>query len=197
MNAALESLGFPTHPTAPYRRFVGDGIVNLVRRALPPIEARDEGMVSSCVALMRAEYSRRHLVKTRPYRDIPDLLETLHRRGLKTAVLSNKPDSPTRDLVATLLDGHRFDMVRGARPDSPLKPDPSATLEMMTELASKPEQTVFVGDTDTDMKTGRRAGTLTVGVTWGFRDEDELRSSGAQHVIHRPLELLELLRGGD
>jgi phosphoglycolate phosphatase len=88
-------------------------------------------------------------------------------------------------------------MVRGARPDVPLKPDPAAAREMMNELAVGPERTVFVGDTDTDMKTGRRAGTLTVGVTWGFRDEDELRSSGAQHVIHQPLELIEVLGGED
>jgi len=196
MNAVLESFGFPTHPTGPYRRFVGDGIVTLVRRVVPP-EVDDDDLLQRCVELMRKEYSRRQLIKTLPYPGIPEVLAAVHGRGLKTAVLSNKPDPATRSLVAALLAGHPFDMVRGARPDVPLKPDPSAALDIAEGLSARPGHTVYVGDTDTDMQTGRRAGMLTVGATWGFRDEDELRSSGAQHIIHHPLELLEILKGED
>jgi phosphoglycolate phosphatase len=192
MNAVLASRNFPTHPRAPYRRFVGDGIVNLVRRALPP-EAVTEELVTECVDHMRAEYDRRQRDTTEPFPGVTELLEASRKRGLKTAVLSNKPDPATRNLVAALFPHHDFEAVFGARPGVPLKPDPSAALEIAAALSILPESTVYVGDTDTDMITGRRAGMITVGVTWGFRDEHELRQSGARYIIHHPLDLLGVL----
>lgn len=193
MNAVLSSFGFPTYPREPYRRFVGDGIVKLVRRALPP-ERLDEEFVGECAGLMRQEYARRQLDRTVPYPGVPELLEALCTRGLRTAVLSNKPDSATHSIVEALLAPHHFDVVRGARPELPLKPDPSAALDIAASLSVRPEESLYIGDTDTDMRTGRLAGMLTVGVTWGFRDQEELRESGAQHTIHHPLELLDILR---
>lgn len=192
MNAVLAARGFPIHPVAPYRRFVGDGIATLVRRALPGADPGDD-FVASCVREMRREYARRQIAKTRPYPGVPELLRSLGEHGLKTAVFSNKPDRPTREVVAALLAPHSFAAVRGARPDAPLKPDPTAALELAREIGAAPRETVYVGDTDTDMHTGQRAGMFTVGVTWGFRDEDELRASGADSIIHDPAELLRVL----
>jgi phosphoglycolate phosphatase len=192
MNAVLASLGYPQHPTAPYRRFVGDGIAMLVRRALPP-DVVDDDLVARCVGLMRAEYARRQTDTTLPYPGIPELLATLARQRRLSAVLSNKPDGPTRELVRDLLAPHRFDAVRGARPETPLKPDPTAALEIATELDAEPERTAFVGDTNIDMATARNAGMTAVGATWGFRDADELRSAGAHHIIDRPAALLDRL----
>ena len=192
MNTVLESFGFPTHPTSPYRRFVGDGIVTLVRRVVPP-EVDDDDLLQRCVEHMRKEYSRRHLIKTRPYPGVPELLAAVHGRGLKTAVLSNKPDPATRSLVAALLAGHPFDVVRGARPDVPLKPDPSAALDIAEGLSAQPGHTVYVGDTNTDMQTGVAAGMFPVGVAWGFRPADELRRNGARVILEKPLDLLDLV----
>jgi phosphoglycolate phosphatase len=192
MNAVLASLGFPQHPVAPYRRFVGDGIGMLVRRALPP-DRVDDDLVDRCVGLMRAEYARRQTDSTLPYPGIPELLVGLAGQGRLSAVLSNKPDGPTRQLVGALLAPHRFDAVRGARPDTPLKPDPTAALEIAAELEVEPRRTAFVGDTNIDMTTARNAGMTAVGVTWGFRDADELRAAGAHHIIDRPADLLDRL----
>lgn len=191
MNAVLASRGFPTHPVAPYQRFVGDGIATLVRRALPSTDRGDD-LIASCVLEMRQEYAGRQLAKTRPYPGVAELLRSLAERGLKTAVFSNKPDGPTREVVAALFAAHPFDAVRGARPDAPLKPDPTVALQLAGENGEAPEETVYVGDTDTDMLTGQRAGMFTVGVTWGFRGEEELRASGADSIVHKPLELLRL-----
>jgi phosphoglycolate phosphatase len=193
MNSVLESLGFPTHPREPYRRFVGDGVVMLVRRAVPP-DVKDEGSIAEYVSMMREEYARRWLNKTRPYPGVVELLSALRDHGLRTAVLSNKPDQATRTIVSKLFADQPFDHVQGALPDTPLKPDPTSAVEIATTLKLDPERIVCVGDTNVDMRTGRRAGTFTVGVTWGFRDEDELRGSGAQHIIHHPSDLLELLK---
>jgi phosphoglycolate phosphatase len=133
------------------------------------------------------------LNKTRPYPGVLGLLNALREHDLKTAVLSNKPDAATRTIVSGLFPDHAFNHVQGALPDKPLKPDPTTALEISTKLDVTPQRMVYVGDTDIDMRTGRGAGMYPVGVTWGFRDEEELRASGAQHIIHHPHELLELL----
>jgi phosphoglycolate phosphatase len=192
MNEVLESMGHPTHPREPYRRFVGDGIVNLVRRALPA-EVADQATVEEAVRRMQEVYARRWMDATVPYPGIPELLRELRALELKTAVLSNKPDGATKELVSRLFPVHAFDRVRGERPGIPLKPDPTSALDLLSDLGARPESVLYLGDTDTDMQTGRRAGMFTVGVTWGFRDENELRDSGAQRIIRDPLELLDVL----
>lgn len=195
MNAVLAARGHPTHEREPYRRFVGDGVAQLVRRALPP-EAADEATVADCVDSMREEYGRRLTDASRPYPGIEALLLELRNRGLRTAVLSNKPDLATKTLVGLLFPDHPFDAVRGARSGVPLKPDPTAALEICAALGVRPQDTLYVGDTDTDMATGRAAGMVTVGVAWGFRDPDELLRAGAEHLVHRPDELLALCGEG-
>jgi len=194
MNAVLERRGYPVHPQDSYRHFVGDGIEMLVRRALPP-EIVTEPNVAEYVALLREDYSTRWLATTRPFTHIPELLAALRSQRIHTAVLSNKPDSPTRTLVGQLFADHPFVAVRGECIGVPRKPDPTSTLEIISELGVSPQQTVFVGDTPIDMTTGVNAGTLTVGVTWGFREAHELSSAGADHIIQRPLELLRFLDG--
>jgi phosphoglycolate phosphatase len=195
MNAVLESHGFPTHPLDPYRHFVGDGISNLVRRALPA-EQRSDDLVAICVHGMRREYAARKLDTTRPYPGIREVLATLTSRGVKTAVLSNKPDDPTREITDELLAPHHFDLVRGALPEVPLKPDPTAALEIAARLQVAPKYTLLVGDTPIDMQTARAAGMIAVGVTWGFREADELRFGGAHHIIHEALDLTAFLGAG-
>lgn len=193
MNAVLEDLGHPTHPRDDYRDFVGNGIEVLARRALPP-EIVDTTNVPDVVAAVRKEYSTRWTATTRPYPRIPELLRELRSRGLATAVLSNKPDHATRAIVGELFADHEFTIVRGAIDGVPLKPDPTAVHEIVSRLGLSPRDTAFVGDTPVDMTTGANAGTLTVGVTWGFRSADELLLADADRVIHHPLDLLEFLQ---
>jgi phosphoglycolate phosphatase len=194
MNSVLRGNGYPTHPVSSYQVFVGDGIEKLVRRALAP-GVIDESKIEGFVDQMRQEYSTMWLDTTRPFPMIPELLTALHSSGIRTAVLSNKPDGPTRFLVDELFPDHPFAIVRGERSGVPRKPDPTSTLEIISELEAAPQHTVFVGDTPIDVTTGVRAGTRTVGVTWGFREANELRDAGADHVIDKPLDLAGLIDG--
>jgi len=192
MNAVLRKLGHPIHPRDNYRFLVGDGLDILVRRALPP-EIVEETNIDEVVGLTRQEYSTRWTATTRPFPEIVELLGGLKARGIQTAVLSNKPDFATRAIVGELFADHAFDVVRGARDDVPLKPDPTSFATIISDLGIPAKQTVFVGDTAVDMKTGVNAGALTVGVTWGFREAGELVAHGADHIINSPLEILEIL----
>jgi phosphoglycolate phosphatase len=192
MNEALAGLGFSLHPLASYRHFVGDGVVELARRALPEA-ARDEATLTACVAAMRRIYAGRWARKTRAYPGIPELLDALTARRVPFCVLSNKPDDMTRVIVAELLSSWRFAAVAGAREGIPRKPDPHAALQLARTMGIPAERFVYVGDTDTDMRTACAAAMFAVGALWGFRDATELSEAGAAALISAPQELLRFL----
>jgi len=192
MNAALGRLGFPSHEVVAYKYFVGDGIINMARRALPE-EHRDEVTVARCARLLREEYAKRWADKARPYDGIPELLDALSERGIRMAVLSNKPDDFTRICVSRLLSGWRFEAVVGVSDSVPPKPDPKGALEVAARLHIPPGGFLYLGDTNTDVKTAVAAGMYPVGALWGFRTADELLANGARVLIEKPGDLLELL----
>ena len=193
VNAALSSLGFPIHPLDAYRYFVGDGVETLMRRTLPPSAAADPALLERAVGLQRAEYRERCYAKTRPYDGVPELLGALERRGVRMAILSNKPDAFVGEMVRHYFPRVPFEIARGARPGVPVKPDPGSALQVAGEMKLAPGDFLYLGDTNTDMRTARAAGMSSVGALWGFRTEAELRESGAGTLIAAPAELLGLL----
>jgi phosphoglycolate phosphatase len=192
MNAVLERLGFPCHPVEAYKYFVGDGMPNLVRRALPA-DRRDGTAVESGSQAMREEYAERWRAKSRPYDGVPEMLEGLIERGLKLTILSNKPDDFTKMTVEALLPDWNFNVVRGVLAEVPRKPDPTAALRIAEGLGIPPGDFLYCGDTDTDMKTAVAAGMVPLGALWGFRDARELRDAGAAILLERPEDLLTQL----
>ena len=213
VNHALITLDCPTHLLSAYRYFVGDGARNLILRALPSDKA---SLVDKGLALMRAHYYAHCFYKTRLYPGIPELVANLHKRGLKLAVFSNKPDVFTKRMVAHFFGGDcsrepargdvsppaasrlaatvgPFDAVQGHEAPWPIKPDPTVALEIAKELDVPVAEWIYLGDTNTDMWTARAAGMFAVGALWGFRDQEELLGDGAQHLVANPQELLHLL----
>lgn len=190
MNRVLEKWGLPIHAVEQYRLFVGDGVENLVRRALPE-NMRDPAVLARGVSAMREEYSRTWAVYTKPYPGIRELLDELQARSIPMAILSNKQDDFTKKMVKSLLGSWKFYPVLGERPHIPRKPDPAGALEIASSLGVQPERFLYLGDTDTDMKTAVAAGMYPVGALWGFRTAQELLSSGARRLLERPQELLE------
>jgi phosphoglycolate phosphatase len=196
MNSVLAAEGFPVHPVESYKYFVGTGVRNLVAKALPE-NYRDDATVERCVAAMRREYGLRWSNKTRPYEGIPELLDGLKESGVKMAVLSNKPDEFTRLITGKLLARWEFDVVFGERPMVPRKPNPAAALEIAAILGLNSGEILYLGDSGTDMQTARAAGMYAAGVLWGFRKADELLAAGAQSLISRPADLLDIIGGSD
>jgi phosphoglycolate phosphatase len=201
MNAVLARHGLPQHGLAAYKYYVGDGMANLVRRALSGSVCQPAGqanglsheLMEQCLAELRAEYSQRWHRKTRPYDGIPELLDALEARRIKLAVLSNKPDDMTQLTVRELLPRWRFAEVRGERPGFLRKPDPAAALEIAAQLGVPPRGFLYLGDTSTDMQTALAAGMFPLGALWGFRLAEELAASGAKALLARPLELVSFL----
>jgi phosphoglycolate phosphatase len=192
MNASLKRFGFPPNPVDAYRYLVGDGLLNLVSRSLPP-DHRDEATISKVASAERMEYGRNWANKTRPYEGIPELLDALKDRGIAMCILSNKPDDFTRIIVQKFLSKWKFAVVRGQNEDTPIKPNPLAANQIALELGLRNAEVLYVGDSNTDMKTANAAGMFAVGVLWGFRPKDELIAAGAKALIERPRDLLNLV----
>lgn len=193
MNQVLQGLGFPEHSPAAYRYFVGDGMVNLARRALPPEERRDD-LVDKAAAAMREGYGRRWGQHTRPYPGIPELLRAINLLELKLGVLSNKPDSLVKLIIPAYFPDIAFTAVAGASPACPLKPDPTGAMALAGQFGVPPGAIILVGDAKTDMETAVAAGMYAAGALWGFRPEAELVAAGAQTLLSSPADLLMLLK---
>lgn len=192
VNRVLADNHYPTHSMEDYKIMVGLGIEQLVERALPA-DARNSRTLNNILAQARQAYGANWDNKTIPYDGIDQLLTQLKKQQVKLAVFSNKPHDFTTLCVNKLLPGELFDFILGAKDDVPKKPAPDGALDLARQFGLSTDAILYVGDTNTDMQTAKAAGMTAVGVTWGFRSEKELAESGADHIIHTPLRLLDLL----
>ena len=182
MNSVLEHNHLPTHPPEAYRYFVGDGIDMLGQRALPFQSAGDDELLR-LIREMKREYARRWLCRTRPYPGVPEMLDAFAAAGIPRAVLSNKPDDACQVIVQALLPDTGFQLVLGATPERPKKPDPAAALEIAGRLDIPASEFLFIGDTPIDMHTACAAGMFPLGVLWGFRPAEQLIGAGARMLV--------------
>ncbi len=191
-NCVLAAEGFPVHDVQAYRTFVGDGVTMLMTRALPK-SRRDEPTIRRCADQFGPAYHQSWDEQTRPYPGIPELLGELGRQQVKLGVLSNKPHEFAVQMIDRYFGRGTFAAVLGQRDEVPRKPDPAAAHEIARQLDVPPDKFVFLGDSAVDMQTARAAGMYAVGALWGFRSRAELLDSGAQAVIKRPAELIDVL----
>jgi len=192
MNASLTHFGFPPQPVEAYKYFIGDAVETEAKRAMPE-SAHDIDTIKKVAELSEQIYDKCWHKNTRAYPGISELLSSLANRGLPMAVLSNKPDYFTKIMVEKLLPNRRFEIVKGALPDVPVKPDPASALKIANQLKILPEQFLYLGDTNTDMKTAVAAKMFPVGCLWGYRTADELLASGAKILVNAPNEVLQIL----
>ncbi len=191
-NTALEENDFEAINVEEYRVFVGNGRDKLIHRMLAYRNADTEENFISVGERYDELYEQDPGYLVTFYDGTKELIEELKEKDIKLAILSNKPDDMT-NAVAKSLYGDVFDIVQGQLPNVPKKPDPTAVLDILSRLGIAQEDALYIGDSGVDMETGRNAGLVTAGVTWGFRGEDELRSNGGVHIVHNAQELREVI----
>ncbi len=191
VNYALGKMGYKTHSVDVVRTYVGNGIKNLIIRSMPENERVEEKIEETKKFFF--DYYKVHFAdKTVAYEGIEEMLITLKKKGIKLAVCTNKEDSMARCVVKKLF-GDVFSQVLGQGERFPLKPEPDSSFYIMSKLDAKREETVFIGDSDVDIKTAKNAGLKSIGVTWGFRDRQELIDNGCEHVAESPYDIIKLL----
>jgi phosphoglycolate phosphatase len=187
LNHCLALLGLPTHPVDRYRYMVGEGVPKLCQRALGDSHPH---LVERLAELARAHYRAHALERTKPFAGVPESVAALKARGVKLAVLSNKPHELTLRVVDAFWPANTFDAKFGYLEEDLRKPSPAYLLRICTELSVAPQDTWVIGDTPTDVATALAGGAWAVGVTWGFRTRDDLTDAGAHRLVDHPRELL-------
>ncbi|MBE7021199.1 MAG: HAD family hydrolase [Ruminococcaceae bacterium] len=191
-NEALIKYGLKTFPVERYKYFAGEGAKKLTENILTAQNAYNEDLHIKLFDYYMESYDKTPAYLTTIFKGLKETLDELKKMGIKIAIVSNKPHFATLSVTEELYGKGYFDLIFGQRENVPLKPDPTAVLETVSHFKVKKEECIYVGDTSTDMITGKNAGIYTVGVLWGFRDENELLENGADKVIKSPEELLEL-----
>ena len=191
-NYALEKNGFATHTIASYRFFVGNGVKKLISRVIPE-EHRTDEIITKLLKDFRSYYDEHNCDCTKPYDGIEDLLTDLSLQGIKLAVASNKYQVATEAIIHHFFPDVNFVAIEGQREGVNVKPDPSIVFAILAQARVPKADVLYVGDSGVDMETARRACVDSVGVTWGFRSEKELVEYYAGNIIHRPIDILELV----
>lgn len=193
-NQVLEHFHMTPQPVEDFRYFAGDGADEMIRRSMTAaggdLKYLEEGQ-----AMFRSLFAVNPLYKVKAYPGMRETLEELKSRGAKIAVFSNKPHKAAIKAVEAIYGEGFFQVIQGQEERLPKKPAPDGAWEVAARLGVKPEECVYIGDTNTDMQTGNAAGMMTVGVLWGFRDRKELEENHAHKIISRPEELLEIYGG--
>ncbi len=193
MNNMLKKLGYDTRTKGELIRFINNGARNFVRLSLPEELQNIDFVVDSALSTYEDEYSKCYANDTYPFDGIPEALWGLKERKIRLGVFSNKQDSFVSAIVEKLFGKKLFKYTLGNREDLPKKPDPQGALMLAKSLGAKPENCIFVGDSDVDVKTAHNAGMLSIAVTWGYRSEQVLREAGADYIVSDTEDLIRVI----
>ena len=192
-NMALATAGLPPHEIDSYKYFAGNGAKELIRKSL--IADGDTELVhfDSVMEAYNRIFEEYCMYEVKPYDGIREILKALKEKGLHLAVNSNKPQPRTVDVVEEIFGKDMFDLLVGQCEERRRKPAPDGVNYILEQLHLNKEDVLYIGDTCTDMQTGKSAGVFTVGALWGFRDRQELVENHADAIIEKPLELLQYI----
>lgn len=193
-NKVLQEFGLTPRPVEAYNYYAGDGIDLTLKRALVDAGDAEASLWEQGIPLIRSYFAEEPMYHVKPFKGMPEALQQLKSQGILLGVCTNKPHEEAVRVVETLYGKGTFDRIQGQIREIPIKPAPDGAWKIAEEFQVRPEECMYFGDTDTDMKTGRAAGMYTVGVTWGFRPREELEENHAMALIERPQEIPELVR---
>lgn len=191
VNYGLEKNGLHVYSTDAYYRFVGNGVINLIKRALGD-KCSDE-LIRKLKSDFDYFYSRHSLDKTVSYAGISHMLRILQKKGIKMAVLSNKPHSFVGDILKKLFPDITFAAAWGKKEEFKIKPDPESLFALMNEIGADKRETLYVGDSDVDVQTSINGNIDFAGAEWGFRGKEELIKAGAKHTFESPAQMCDFI----
>lgn len=192
VNFVLADHGFLCKKIEEIRNSVGNGVGRLMELSIP--DGMGNLQYEVCLAEFCAHYSANMQNKTSAYEGITEMLEQLSNEGYKMAIVSNKFDKAVKELNQIYF-GQYIKVAIGESKNVSKKPAPDTVFKALEELGSTADKAVYVGDSDVDVETAKNSGIMCVGVTWGYRDREILKQKGADHIIDRPQELLDIISG--
>lgn len=193
-NRLLRHYGLQEEPVENYNFYAGDGADELVKRILHAAHGAETVDYEEARTLYRKWFEEDPFYHVKPFAGILQLLTALKEEGIKIGVCSNKPHHAAVDVVNKIFGADLFDKVQGQTAEIPRKPSPLGPLAIAREFGADTQECLYMGDTNTDMDTGKAAGMFTIGVTWGFRPRKELEEHQACKIVDKPSEILDYVR---
>ena len=120
------------------------------------------------------------------------MLESLEEKGIKIAVVTNKPHKSAVKMVETLFGKDYFDLITGSKDDTPRKPNPATTKQTLQKLGCKAGEAIFFGDSDVDIETAKNADIEAIACSWGFRSFESLLAKSPSAIIDEPKYISKL-----
>lgn len=189
-NRALEECGYMKRNVEEYKYFAGDGYFELVKRALYAAGDIEYTNYEKAVSLYQKYFKETCTYHITAYEGITTMLYNIKKKGLKVAVLTNKPHDRAISVLDSIFGKEFFELIVGQQEGLRRKPNPEGAFLITKQLKVDPSECIYVGDTNVDMRTGKAAGMFTIGVLWGFRDRMELESYNPNAIICKPEEIL-------
>lgn len=190
-NEIMKKFGLKEMPVDNFRYYSGEGAHMLMMRCLKDAGDAQLLYLEEGEKIYRDMFAENPMYHVTHYEGMPETIKALKEKNIRLAVCSNKPH-PAAVKVIRIMFGEDFDLVLGQSDAVRRKPAPDGPLKIAEEFGVRPEECMYIGDTATDMKTGKAAGMFTVGALWGFRTRKELTENGADVVAERPTDLLML-----
>ncbi len=189
----LKKLGLPPIDEKTCASFIGDGARKLMERSLNYAGGDAKTQLDEAMDIYYCVFKEGCLYQVSAYTGVPDLLHALRQQGIRLAVFSNKPHAETRKVTEAVFGTRVFSDIEGQKEDVPRKPDPAGLWDILADLDVKKEETLYIGDSEVDVATGKAAGLTTICVTWGFRTKQRLIDAGAELFVDRPKEILDFI----
>ena len=192
VNHAMRESGYPERTLEEVCRFVGNGVGQLIHRALPASADGDEEAFEETLQAFKSYYARHNNDTTAPYDGIEALLERLNQAGVRQAIVSNKNDPNVKALTQDYFS-RWIPLAVGEQEGVRRKPAPDTVLRVMKEWGCKPSEVLYVGDSDVDVETAHNANLPCCGAVWGFRTREELNAAGAEYLAENSDELYDVI----
>lgn len=191
-NYALERCNLPIYEVDKYKHFVGNGRYKLIERIIPADKRNNKELYNKVLKLYDEYYEEHMMDMTKAYDGINKMLESLKNNNIKLAVVSNKPNEFTENMVKKYFY-NIFDVVYGHRKNIATKPNPDTIFEVIDLFSLKNSQCIYVGDSNVDIQTAKNANVKSIGVSWGFRGRKELEDEGADFIVDNTDELIKVI----
>ncbi len=170
-----------------YTSFVGNGAKKLVERAFEHTLSENE--LNSALELFKKKYGEILLDNAYVYDGVKQSLDAVRAKGVRLAVVTNKPYAAAVKMVESLFGKGYFDFILGATEDNPKKPDPYMPTKALEAVGARGENTVYYGDSDVDVLTARSVGAKAVACSWGFRSRESLENAHPDAIIDTPADI--------
>ncbi len=190
-NLLLRNHGLKAHSISDYKKWIGHGAYALLEKALP--EKKEGFDVDQLLHEYIDLYGKVCKHDTTVYAGILNLLESLNKKRIPICILTNKPDKITKEIVNHFFPTIHFHYIAGQMPDVPIKPDPSMAIKIVRSLNIKAGNTLFVGDSETDIKTAKNAGMIAAGVSWGYGSKVEILNAACDRFFKSVQELKDFI----